>query len=109
MAKLDQYFRMMPERRASDLHFATGAPPMMRISGEMTPLDNTPITHDLAREMLWEVMPESNRLEFKERHDTDFSYDLQDTGRFRSNVFMDRHGIGGVFRLIPSKILTVED
>lgn len=108
MAKLDSFFRMMVERKASDLHFSTGAPPMMRIHGEMTAVDPTPISHELAREVLWEIMPERCRQEFKERHDTDFAYELPE-GRFRSNIFMDRNGIGGVFRLIPSKILTCDD
>jgi len=109
MAKLDAYFRMMVERKASDLHFNTGTFPMMRIHGEMTPVDPTPISHELAREVLWEIMPEKNRAEFKERHDTDFAYELAEAGRFRSNIFMDRNGIGGVFRLIPNKILTADD
>jgi twitching motility protein PilT len=103
-------FRLMVERKASDLHFSTGAPPMLRVNGEMLPVEGLPATgRDVAREVIWELMPEKNRDEFKARHDTDFAYSLQGYGRFRCNVFMDRNGIGAVFRLIPEKILTVED
>jgi twitching motility protein PilT len=110
MAALDEYFRLMVEKKASDLHFSTGAPPIFRISGEMTPIPGRPLTtNDKAREILWEIMPERNRDEFKQRHDTDFAYSLAGYGRFRCNIFMDRNGIGGVFRLIPDRILTVDD
>jgi twitching motility protein PilT len=110
MPALDEYFRAMVERKASDLHFSTNAAPMFRISGEMTPVEGKPVTsRDLAREVLWELMPEKNREEFKQRHDTDFAYALPGYGRFRCNIFMDRNGIGGVFRLIPERIITVDD
>ncbi len=110
MAALDEYFRRMAERKASDLHFSTAAFPMMRLSGEMVAVEGKPInTHEVARELIWEIMPERNRTEFKERHDTDFAYSLEGVARFRCNVFMDRHGIGGVFRQIPDKILTADD
>jgi twitching motility protein PilT len=100
----------MVHRKASDLHFSTGSVPMFRVSGEMTPVEGQEIsTHEKAREVLWEIMPEKNRSEFKERHDTDFAYALAGFGRYRCNIFMDRNGIGGVFRLIPDKIITVED
>ena len=110
MPALDEYFKLMVEKKASDLHFSTNAIPMLRVSGEMTPVEGKPVTtHEAAREILWELMPEKSRIEFKERHDADFAYHLPGSGRFRCNIFMDRHGIGGVFRLIPDKILTVED
>jgi twitching motility protein PilT len=54
-------------------------------------------------------MPAKNKEEFEERHDTDFAYEIKGLARFRANVFMDRKGIGGVFRIIPSKILTAEE
>jgi twitching motility protein PilT len=110
MPALDEFFRLMVEKKASDLHFSTNAAPMLRISGDMTAIEGKGVTsRESAREILWELMPEKSREEFKERHDTDFAYALPNAGRFRCNIFMDRHGIGGVFRLIPDKILTVED
>ena len=59
-------------------------------------------------QLLAPIMPEKNRKEFAERHDTDFAYEIEGLARFRSNVFADRHGPGAVFRVIPSKILTAE-
>jgi twitching motility protein PilT len=53
-------------------------------------------------------MPEKNRKEYSERHDTDFAYEIAGLARFRSNVFADRRGPGAVFRVIPSKIMTAQ-
>jgi twitching motility protein PilT len=53
-------------------------------------------------------MPDKNLDEFDRRHDTDFAYEIEGLARFRCNVFMDRKGMGGVFRIIPSEILTAE-
>ncbi len=53
-------------------------------------------------------MPEKNRDEFEARHNTDFAYEIQGLARFRCNVFMDRKGMGGVFRIIPSKMTTAD-
>ena len=58
--------------------------------------------------LLAPIMPEKNRKEYSERHDTDFAYEILGLARFRSNVFADRRGPGAVFRVIPSKILTAE-
>ena len=71
--------------------------------------DKKVITKEMAKEILYEIMPEFNRDEFEKCHDTDFCYDLTGFGRFRANIFKDMKGIGGVFRLIPEKIITVED
>jgi twitching motility protein PilT len=54
-------------------------------------------------------MPEKNQEEFERRHDTDFAYEIKGLARFRANIFMDRKGMGGVFRIIPDKILTAQD
>ena len=58
--------------------------------------------------LLEPIMPERNRKEFAERHDTDFAYEIPDLARFRANAFVDRKGPGAVFRVIPTKILTAE-
>src|SRR6185503_7802935 len=59
--------------------------------------------------MLLPIAPERNREEFQRRHDTDFAYEIKGLARFRCNLFMDRKGTGGVFRVIPNKIMTAEE
>lgn len=67
------------------------------------------IEPEMMKRLLNSIMPEKNQEEFDRRHDTDFAYEIEGLARFRANIFMDRKGMGGVFRIIPSKILTAED
>lgn len=109
MAEIDAYLRMMVEKKASDLHYCTGCRPILRCDGEIVAIQEPAISPQLARTVLYEIMPKRNEEEFNRDHDTDFSYEISDCGRYRVNVYLDRMGMCGVFRLIPSKILTMED
>jgi len=107
--RMDDLFRLVHESRASDLHLCAGSPPMLRHDGEMKAVEGAaPLTDEETRDLLRGIMPERNLEEFERRHDTDFAYDLPEVARFRCNVFLDRKGMGGVFRIIPTKILTAE-
>ncbi|HTL53761.1 MAG TPA: type IV pilus twitching motility protein PilT [Planctomycetota bacterium] len=109
MAMLDALFQLMVTKGASDMHLSCGEKPIFRIAGTITRLDEFgEITPEDAQSVLTEVMPERNRQEFEEKKDTDFAYSLEGFGRYRCNIFEDRKGWGGVFRLIPSKILSFE-
>ncbi len=109
-AVIDALFHAMCALGASDLHLSVGSPAIVRKDGRMQPLD--PASGELSaedvEELLTPIMPERNRQEFRERHDTDFAYEIPGLARFRANAFCDRRGPGGVFRVIPSKILTAE-
>ena len=105
--EIDALFRLVHTSRASDLHITAGSPPMLRHDGEMKTVEGAePLSPEETRHLLWAIMPERNRVEFERRHDTDFAYDLAGVARFRCNIFLDRKGMGGVFRIIPTKILT---
>jgi twitching motility protein PilT len=108
---IDQLFHAMVKQGASDLHLCVGSVPMIRKDGHMQPLDpeHNVVTAPEIVQLLAPIMPEKNRKEYAERHDTDFAYEIADLARFRSNIFADRRGPGAVFRVIPSKILTAED
>jgi len=68
----------------------------------------TMMTPESLRELLTAIMPAKNQEEFAGRNDSDFAYEIPDLARFRANIFMDRKGMGAVFRIIPTKILTAE-
>jgi twitching motility protein PilT len=110
MNAIDALFRAMCDAGASDLHLCCGMPPLVRKDGGMQPLDPaaSPITPDAMIALLGPIMQEKHRQEFREKHDTDFAYEILELARFRANIFMDRKGPGAVFRVIPSKILTAE-
>jgi twitching motility protein PilT len=109
-AAIDQLFHAMCAKAASDLHLCVGSPPLVRKDGRMEALDSSAsaLTVTDIEALLEPIMPERNRKEFAERHDTDFAYEIPDLARFRANAFVDRKGPGAVFRVIPSKILTAE-
>lgn len=109
--RMEALFRQMAEVGASDLHLSADVAPMVRKDGKIQQLECAEgvLTPDLIAELLTSIMPEKNREEFARRSDTDFAYEILGLARFRCNVFRDRKGMGGVFRIIPSKILTAED
>jgi twitching motility protein PilT len=107
---IDQLFRAMVSIGASDLHLCVGSAPMVRKDGRMQLLDPAAaqLTGQDVVQLLAPIIPDKNRKEYTERHDTDFAYEIAGLARFRSNVFADRRGPGAVFRVIPSNILTAE-
>ena len=108
--EIDRYFKVLLELKGSDMHLSANVLPMVRHDGEMRPMDGfdrVSSPEDTER-LLWELLPEKNKEEFSRRHDTDFAYEFGADARFRCNVFMDRKGMGGCFRVIPTKILTAE-
>ena len=110
MATLDQLFKLLVEKGASDLHLSSKSKPMMRHDGEIKAIENqAEIEPDAMKKALMEIAPEKNWSEFQSTWDTDFAYELSGHGRFRCNYFMDTKGPGAVFRVIPSKLPTVEE
>ena len=101
----------MVEAKASDLHLSTGMPPLVRKDGQIEPLEaGAPaLSHDQIVGLMNPITPETNRAEFAQRNDTDFAYEIKGLARFRANMFVDRKGRGGVFRVIPAKILSAEE
>jgi len=107
-AAIDALFHKMIQAGASDLHMTMGEKPRLRLSGEMIPIEHPPLAKESMEGYLWPICPEKNREEFEEVHDTDFAYEVPGLARFRCNYFMDRTGMGAVFRQIPTQIPTVD-
>ena len=109
--RMDDLFNRMAGFGASDLHLSVSMPPLVRKDGKMQPLEcsETTLTPEAMEDLLHSIMPERNQEEFERRNDTDFAYEIPGLARFRCNVFRDRKGMGGVFRIIPSRILTAEE
>jgi twitching motility protein PilT len=109
-ANVDRLLNKLLDLKGSDLHLATGAPPMLRVDGEMRSVSGYDVlTPEQVQRMLMPIVPPRNREEFEASHDTDFAYELPGKARFRVNLFVDLRGMGSVMRVIPNKILTVED
>jgi len=107
LAGIDAIFRKVREEGASDLHISTGAAPMLRLHGELYPVDHPNLSPEQARRLLLEIMNEEQRERFEEHRDIDFAYELSGELRIRCNIYEQIHGIAGAFRLLPSKIFTL--
>jgi twitching motility protein PilT len=100
---------LMLERKASDVHLSSDTAPMLRIDGDMTPIEGyPPLSPARLKEMLFSIAPEKNREQWLQIKDTDFAYETPQA-RFRVNFFEDRKGIGSVMRQIPNTIRTAAE
>ncbi len=109
MAAIDELFRIMVEQSASDLHVTSGAPPFLRLHGNMAPLNYKELSSQDVQGLVFEILTEKQKKIFVEKWELDCAYTLPGIGRFRCNIFMQRKGLGGVFRIIPEKIRTAKE
>ncbi len=109
MAAIDVLFKIMVEQGASDLHLTSGAPPYLRLHGNMVPLNYKELTSQDVQGLLFEILSEKQKKQFVEKWELDCAYTLTGTGRFRCNIFMQRKGLGAVFRIIPEKIKSAQE
>jgi len=94
---------------ASDLHQSAGLPPMIRVDGDIRRINVPEMDHKQVHDMIYDIMSDKQRKDFEEFFETDFSFEIPGLARFRVNAFNHNRGAGGVFRTIPSKILSLED
>src|SRR6187401_1868769 len=109
MAYIDQFLSVIVEQGGSDLHIGEGQPPKMRRHGDVMPIRPEAITRNEAAGMLSEICgPQSWEL-FEARGDLDFAYEMDERSRFRCNFLKQTNGYGAVFRLIPTRIASLEE
>lgn len=109
MARIDELFKVMVTKGASDLHLAAGAAPYLRLHGEMHKLEYKELTNEEVQYLCFEILNEKQRKQFVETWELDTAYTVEGLGRFRCNIFMQRKGMGAVFRVIPTKIKTFDE
>src|SRR5437870_6777611 len=108
MAYLDQFLSLIVDQGGSDLHIGEGQPPKMRKHGDVAPIRAEAVSHDEAMSMLSEVCGQHRWEIFEERGDLDFAYEMDAASRFRCNYLKQANGYGAVFRLIPTKIASLQ-
>ena len=108
MAYIDQFLSVVVDQGGSDLHIGEGQPPKMRRHGDVMPIREEPVTRDEASAMLSEICGGQSWELFEERGDLDFAYEMDERSRFRCNFLKQTNGYGAVFRLIPTKIATLD-
>ncbi|MGY8626276.1 type IV pilus twitching motility protein PilT [Chromobacterium violaceum] len=96
------------KNKASDLHLSAGLPPMIRVNGDIRRINLPPLDHHDVHDMVYDIMNDYQRKTFEDTYECDFSFELPGIARFRVNSFIQNRGMASVFRVIPSKVLTLE-
>ncbi|MFA6957213.1 MAG: type IV pilus twitching motility protein PilT [Thermoanaerobaculia bacterium] len=106
--KIDRFLKLMNDRGASDFHLTVGRPPMLRISGSIETIRYRTLSEADFVDLLKPVTPQRLWDEWSKGGDADYSYEIPGVARYRVNLFRQQRGAGAVFRIIPSKIMTIE-
>ncbi|HHH47498.1 MAG TPA: PilT/PilU family type 4a pilus ATPase [Gammaproteobacteria bacterium] len=109
MARIDAFLKLGREQGCTDIHFAVGTPPLLRLLGDLAPIKYRALTEEELESLIFEILSDKQRAEFEAGRDLDFSYQSDEVGRFRVSLFRKIGGIGAAFRVIPPAILTLED
>jgi twitching motility protein PilT len=104
---ITQLLAFSVKNKASDLHLSAGLPPMIRVHGDVRRINIDPLTHKQVHAMVYDIMNDTQRKQYEDTLECDFSFEVQGLARFRVNAFHQNRGASSVFRTIPSKILTL--
>jgi twitching motility protein PilT len=106
---ISELLAFVVKNKASDLHLSAGLPPMIRVHGDVRRINLPPLEHKDVHAMVYDIMNDGQRKFYEENLECDFSFEIPNLARFRVNAFNQNRGAGGVFRTIPSKVLSLED
>jgi len=107
---LSELLHKLAEVGGSDLHITTGTPPLVRVHGEIRPLDGyRSLTSGETKQLAYSVLTDAQKHRFEENLELDFSFGVKGLSRFRANVFNQRGAVGAVFRAIPYEIKTFDE
>lgn len=110
ITSIDELLQLTVERDGSDLHLKAGSHPLIRIFGELMPVDEIePLPPQQVRDLAYSIMADFQRERFEKDWELDMAYVIEGLARFRVNVFIQRGQVGMVFRVIPIRIQTMED
>ncbi|MBU2755361.1 type IV pilus twitching motility protein PilT [Acidithiobacillus sp. CV18-2] len=97
------------KNNASDIHVSAGLPPMVRINGEIKPVNVPPLSKEIVHAMIYDIMNDAQRKWYEENLEIDFAIDVPQVARFRINAFQQDRGPAAAFRTIPAKVLSLEE
>jgi twitching motility protein PilT len=109
MAQLDSLLQIAVRAQASDLHLASGEPPLVRQFGRLQKLKGEPLTPEATKSLVYTILSDVQRKIVEQKLQLDFSYDLRGVARFRGNLILGRKGLSATFRIIPTKIPSMDE
>jgi twitching motility protein PilT len=107
--RIDTLLRIVVDKKASDLHLAVGSPPIVRVDGDLQRLKWRTLTEEEYESLIGPIAPEKPFKDWQDTGDADFAYAMGKIARFRVNLFRQEHGSGAVLRMIPPKVLSIEE
>ncbi|MGH8238215.1 MAG: type IV pilus twitching motility protein PilT [Steroidobacteraceae bacterium] len=108
MARIDAFLKLGTDQGCSDIHFAVGLPPLLRMHGDLMPIKFRELSQAELEGYITEIVSKPNQDRLRKGHDVDFSYVSSNGGRFRVNVFRKDTGVGATFRAIPADPPTLD-
>ena len=105
---LDQLLTLLVETGGSDLHLSVNSPPIERIHGDLIRMQAPIITQEKLESILHPIMGYEQKEVFFKAGNLDFAYEIPGVARFRANYFNQYYGMAAVFRIIPSKIPSID-
>lgn len=105
---IDKLLKLVIDNKASDLHIATGEPPILRVNGHLQRTDFAALTKDQVQSLCYSFLTKHQQEVLESTHELDLSYGVPGLGRFRINVYKDRHGYAAALRIITEKIPTLD-
>ncbi|MDD5687108.1 MAG: hypothetical protein PHE88_04665 [Elusimicrobia bacterium] len=106
MLSMDELLKLIIQKNASDLHLTVGAPPMLRIDGEVFHSHFEKLTPDVCQRLIYSLLTDKQKEKFEATNELDLSFGIKSIGRIRMNVFRQRNSVAAALRTIPEKILT---
>ncbi len=110
-SNIDEYLRLAVEKNASDLHISVGYPPIIRIDGTLQNLNDKIITPQDAQDLILPILSDEKKelLEVNREIDLAYLYQGDKSARFRINAYFTMKNLAAAFRLIPSRVKTIEE
>ncbi|GAO36920.1 twitching motility protein PilT [Sulfuricella sp. T08] len=105
---LTQLFKFMAEKQASDMYISAGAPVLMKIEGETLPLNSQILDAEIAKKIAYSLMTPDEIKAFEAEHEMNFGFLVENTGKFRINVFHQRGDVALVARFVRNQIPSIE-
>ncbi|MBI3292061.1 MAG: PilT/PilU family type 4a pilus ATPase, partial [Elusimicrobia bacterium] len=109
MLNMNDLLILLMEKRASDLHLTAGAPPMLRVDGELMPTPFEKLSPEVCQRLIYSLLTDSQKERFEANNELDLSFGIKGVGRVRMNVFRQRGSVGAALRAIPARILNFDE
>lgn len=107
--KMIELLDLVVQRNASDLHLVVGYTPMLRVDGDLVAVGHMILDPKMAKELIYSILPDDKKEQLEVNREVDLAYQHRDLGRFRINAYWQRGYISGAFRLIPTRIRSIDE